>query len=171
MDGVIRKQFRLVLIAVIFASVGFVFVGCNQSTDEIIGTNVGPVETPTSKPTPLQIKSVDPRVGAENVLANSSISVIFTEPVKKDTVANDDIDLHYINPEIYENDSKINFTWELVDQKRLKITPQNNLLQGEAVELVLSCDIDSLEDQKLKPENKSFVNNVCFTSYFLVSKN
>ncbi|MFC1618083.1 Ig-like domain-containing protein [Patescibacteria group bacterium] len=150
------------------------FAGCSEQADTFIGSNVGPevtpdLETVIFKAEPLRIKSVYPRVGASDIETNTSINFAFTEPIDTGTFSEDDIKLRYINPDMTAGQMQIAFNWQLHDDNQsVTIIPEADYLPAESVELVITCDIHSLEKMKLEKENEAFINDVCFTADFVV---
>ncbi|MFC1721818.1 Ig-like domain-containing protein, partial [Patescibacteria group bacterium] len=95
-----------------------------------------------SEPPELIVVSIAPPNNEQNVSPEAIIDLRFSQPIKSDSVNPEGITLSYINPDLAEAELEIHYEWFLLDgEKVLQIKPIGNLLSGEMVEFVLSCDI------------------------------
>lgn len=119
----------------------------------------------------LKIKSIAPANETTGVSANTKIDIKFSEAVDPMTVSQENIILHYINPDLAEDQENIGFSTALdTAGEELQLVPSQNYLPGETVELVLTCGLKSRHDITLEKSDEAFLNNICYTSKFEVAQ-
>lgn len=154
----------------------FVMSGC-QPAATFIGQEAVAPAAPSSGGSelkralpPLQIRQITPAHEATNVAPDFRVAVDFSEAVDPATISKENISLHYINPDLKEDQENISFSTALdTDGRRLELVPAQNYLAGETVEVVFSCGVKSRHEVTLVRGDDSFVNNVCYTSKFEVA--
>ncbi|GEM_PF-2669248 len=140
--------------------------GCQDS-----GTIVGLKEVKDLVVPELEITDFRPPDGEMNVAPDAVLAVSFSEPVRSESIGTDSIQLQYINPDLDPAQTEIHYEWALLDDGRsLEIKPVGNLLDGETVSVLLTCDFQSDDEQTLTPASEAFLDNVCYTSEFTVAE-
>lgn len=153
----------------------FVMSGCQQAGtavgDSLDGSSWLPFSDVEVKPAVpnLKIKEILPAHDATGVAANTNVVIKFSEPVDPATISQENIKLHYINPDLDENLENIGFSTALDSLgEELQLVPNQNYLPGETVEFVATCGIKSRHDIALEKNDQAFLNNICYTSKFEV---
>lgn len=163
-----KKNSKKIISGVFLLGAAFwllVGAGCQETGTWVGFENVKQVFVPE-----LRVEDFRPANNSTNVSPTAVMAVRFSEPVVSESITADSIKIRYVNPDLDPAQTVIHHEWFLLaGQRDLEIKPAGNLLSGELIEIILSCDFQGDKNQNLSPENSALAENVCYTAQFQIA--
>jgi len=139
----------------------FVISGCDNQL-KIFSTG-----EPLPREVFLEINRTDPIDGQNGIESERKIDIFFNRDLDISSLDTAKMTLHYINPELLESETGIDFEANYnADERKLILDHSDRFLEGETIELILQCNLRDTDGNSLKKYDESFLDDVCFVMNF-----